>query len=88
MTIEPCPFCGFTDVQIGEPEPGRIAIDCPECQAIGPYAGSTDEAAELWNAPTAKLRQTERRAATVTELLQAAEKRLAGNSNSPTPTVG
>lgn len=76
VTILPCPFCGFTDVQIGEPEPGRIAIDCPECQAIGPFGSSPDEAADLWNLPTTKLRQTEIRASIITEQIHALEDRL------------
>ena len=34
MTIEPCPFCGYHDVEFGEPSPNRYAIDCPECEAM------------------------------------------------------
>lgn len=76
LNIHPCPFCGFADVQIGEPEPDRIAIDCPECQAIGPFGGSTEEAAELWNLPTTLRRQAEIRAGIVTEQCHALEDRL------------
>lgn len=76
LTILPCPFCGFADVQIGEPEPGRIAIDCPECACIGPFGNSTEEAAGLWNLPTVMLRQTERRAAVITEQSHSLENRI------------
>ncbi len=50
-TIMPCPFCRHDDVEICEVEPGRIAIDCPECECIGPFADSVDEAIAKWNAP-------------------------------------
>lgn len=36
ITILPCPFCGHEDVEINEIGVGEFAVDCPECQAIGP----------------------------------------------------
>lgn len=50
--IKHCPFCGNQDVQIGEPEPGKIAIDCPECECVGPFGFSIESAIELWNIPS------------------------------------
>ena len=76
-TILPCPFCGFIDVEICEVEPGRIAIDCPECECIGPFADSVDEAAELWNIPTEKLRQVQRHDSIMTEQVLQLETRAA-----------
>jgi hypothetical protein len=51
LTVNPCPFCGNDDVQFCEVEPGLIAVDCPECQCIGPFAETSDEAAQMWNKP-------------------------------------
>ncbi len=70
LGILPCPFCEFVDVEICEVEPGRIAIDCPECECIGPFADSVEGAAAMWNKPTVERRADQRRMATVTELLQ------------------
>lgn len=47
--IDRCPFCGFDDVQIGEVRPGEFAVDCPECEAIGPIKPSEMEAISYWN---------------------------------------
>ena len=47
--IEPCPFCGFDDVEIGEVRVGEFSVDCPECEAIGPIKPSEMEAISFWN---------------------------------------
>lgn len=47
--ILPCPFCGHSDLKIGEPEPNRLAVDCPECECIGPFAVSVTDAITAWN---------------------------------------
>jgi Lar family restriction alleviation protein len=57
LTVNPCPFCGHVDVEFSEVEPGTIAVDCPECQCIGPFADSHDEAASKWNRAGAQDRQ-------------------------------
>lgn len=51
MNIMPCPFCDYTDVEFCEVEPGRFAIDCPECECIGPFADDIETAIQRWNAP-------------------------------------
>lgn len=51
IDIKPCPFCDFVDVEICEIQPGTIAIDCPECEAIGPFAETVEAAAAKWNRP-------------------------------------
>lgn len=48
---KPCPFCGHDDIEINEIEPGRFAIDCPECECIGPFNDSVKGAIEAWNMP-------------------------------------
>jgi len=76
IAILPCPFCGHHDVEICEVEPGRIAIDCPECECIGPFADSVEQAAELWNAPHLTLRQVLRHDALMTEQVLDREKMI------------
>jgi hypothetical protein len=49
ITVNDCPFCGYKDVEFCEVEPGTIAVECPACQCIGPFADSHDEAAVKWN---------------------------------------
>lgn len=49
ITVQPCPFCGWHDVEIDEIEPGRFAVDCPECEAIGPFADTQLDAIDAWN---------------------------------------
>ena len=51
-TIHPCPFCGYTDVEVEETAPNEFAISCPECEAIGPRWASVDGSINLWNART------------------------------------
>jgi hypothetical protein len=73
MKINPCPFCDHVDVEWCEPELGTYAIDCPECQCIGPFADSPEVAAEKWN----KSGQQERtRAAVLTEMCHKHEREI------------
>ena len=53
-TIKNCPFCDNDQVEIGEIEPGRYAVDCPECQCIGPFGDDMIEAIDKWNVPHSK----------------------------------
>lgn len=76
ITINPCPFCGYHDVEICEVEPGRIAIDCPDCECIGPFADTAEGAAALWNEPYLKRRQTEIRASILCEQCLSLERRI------------
>lgn len=76
IEILPCPFCGYRDVEICEVEPGRIAIDCPDCECIGPFADSVEEAAKLWNAPQLTLQRVLRHDALMTELVLRHERRI------------
>lgn len=76
IVILPCPFCTWHDVEVCEVEPGRIAIDCPECQAIGPFADTTEKAVDLWNAPQLRLRQVLQHDAIVTEQVQRHERKI------------
>jgi len=51
-SIDPCPFCGYADIEIDEIEIGIIAICCPECMAIGPHqdgSQSVELAIQKWN---------------------------------------
>ncbi len=88
LIIKPCPFCGHEDVEICEVEPGTIAIDCPECQAIGPFADTVEAAIDLWNVPAlvAEAHVAERttllhRLSIITEQCQSVEKRLGEMQN-------
>lgn len=76
IDILPCPFCGHDDVEICEVEPGRIAIDCPECQCIGPFADALEDAAALWNAPTRERRILAAHDAIVTAQVLAHERKI------------
>lgn len=51
MNIMPCPFCDNEDVEVCEVELGTFAIDCPECQCLGPFADDIETAILRWNAP-------------------------------------
>jgi Lar family restriction alleviation protein len=57
-TILPCPFCGWHDVEIGEISPGEYAVDCPDCQCIGPFGETMTQAIEIWNR-AGRIEQTE-----------------------------
>jgi Lar family restriction alleviation protein len=49
--LEPCPFCGSSDIRIFETGGGsRAYAFCDGCDAEGPLGwGDTDEAIRLWN---------------------------------------
>jgi Lar family restriction alleviation protein len=49
ITVKPCPFCGYEDVEIDEVGVGEFAVDCPECRAIGPICDTVMEAISFWN---------------------------------------
>ena len=49
IVVNDCPFCGWHDVEIDEIEPGRYAVDCPECECIGPFADTQLGAIDAWN---------------------------------------
>ncbi len=49
IQILPCPFCGHEDVEIGEIGLGEFAVDCPECQAIGPITDNIMSAIHDFN---------------------------------------
>jgi hypothetical protein len=51
IVVMPCPFCDFDDPEVCEVEPGTFAIDCPNCQCIGPYADDIENAVRCWNIP-------------------------------------
>ena len=71
INIKHCPFCDHADVEVNEIEPGRFAIDCPECECIGPFADDLDTAIRLWNVP---LRASDkRRLSLMTERVQQLE---------------
>lgn len=36
ITVDICPFCGHHDIEITEAGSYEYAVDCPECQHIGP----------------------------------------------------
>ena len=76
IAILPCPFCSWSDVEVCEVEPGRVAIDCPECECIGPFADTPEKAAELWNAPQLKLRQSLQHDALMTEQVLRHERKI------------
>jgi len=48
-TINPCPFCNHDDVELDEVRPGEYAVDCPECECIGPIQSEIMEAIKFWN---------------------------------------
>lgn len=39
--IHNCPFCGYGQVELDEIEPGRYAINCPDCECIGPFSDAS-----------------------------------------------
>lgn len=48
-TINPCPFCGNEDIEIDEVRIGEYAVDCPECECIGPIKPEIMSAITAWN---------------------------------------
>lgn len=51
--ILPCPFCGFDDVELCEVDLGCFAVDCPDCECIGPISrDSMGVAIAEWNKAT------------------------------------
>ena len=51
ITINPCPFCAYTDVEIDEIDLNCYAVCCPDCEAIGPVSkANVEEAIAKWNA--------------------------------------
>lgn len=49
ITVNSCPFCGDDQVEIDEVRPGEYAVDCLECEAIGPIKPEIMEAIKAWN---------------------------------------
>lgn len=49
--INPCPFCGSTDVQVYESADscGRNVTYTVECYTCDPFKKTKDEAIEFWN---------------------------------------
>jgi hypothetical protein len=71
VAIRNCPFCDHADVEVNEIEPGRFAIDCPDCECIGPFADTVDLAIRLWNTPLRA--EDKRRLVVMTERVQSLE---------------
>lgn len=44
----PCPFCTDDGIYVTEVTGGTWAAGCTTCGAVGPEAGTREEAAELW----------------------------------------
>jgi Lar family restriction alleviation protein len=49
ITVHDCPFCGHTDVEIGEVSISEFAVECNECRCIGPITGDVMSAISAWN---------------------------------------
>ena len=50
ITIQPCPFCGYDDVEIDEINMAVYAVICPDCECIGPaIRESLEHAVDEWN---------------------------------------
>jgi Lar family restriction alleviation protein len=54
MTLEPCPFCGATDVGMDSYRALgwmglQYEVRCTDCNASGPNADTEDDAAREWN---------------------------------------
>jgi Lar family restriction alleviation protein len=47
-TFNPCPFCGGTAVSLKEGEDTLYAVQCTDCNALGPREKTPTEAAERW----------------------------------------
>lgn len=46
----PCPFCGgVAEVGFCKASDGTVAVECPECQALGPFRRVEAAAAHEWN---------------------------------------
>ena len=49
----PCPFCGENEARLdhggGNVDVRRYHVQCEECHAMGPEAGSADGAVIAWN---------------------------------------
>ena len=48
IALEPCPFCGGSQQTIKSSMRWGYFVSC-SCAAVGPSAGSRDEAARAWN---------------------------------------
>lgn len=53
ITVNNCPFCGDENVEIDEitveSGPALYAVDCQECEAVGPIRDDIMTAIEDWN---------------------------------------
>lgn len=52
VDVKPCPFCGDHDPYWDEmkvDQEMQLFLICQTCGCQGPYAGSYDVAADLWN---------------------------------------
>ncbi len=49
ITVNNCPFCGDENVEIDEIRSGEYAVDCQECESIGPIRADIMTAIEDWN---------------------------------------
>ena len=49
ITIAPCPFCEFDDVEIDQTGDLEFQVFCPECRAAGPIDTKIMGAINLWN---------------------------------------
>jgi hypothetical protein len=82
IAVNPCPFCGHKYVEFCEVEPGTMAVDCPECQCIGPFADSPEEDVVKWNLVGDELRELRTRASVLAEMCQKHEREIEWLRNS------
>lgn len=67
LELKPCPFCGsgmegnVTDHPAGfaKDSSGHSAVNCCECDAVGPFRDSLERACAAWNTRTATALQEE-----------------------------
>lgn len=46
--LEPCPFCGSTDVNMNQVPPDLWQASCSSCGATGPRKSSPEDASDHW----------------------------------------
>jgi len=50
LIVHDCPFCNASNVEIDERAPEEFAVECCECNALGPTTGDVMSAIAAWNA--------------------------------------
>ena len=48
MELQPCPFCGSTDLEVDDDDE-TSSVECEKCKIMGPVGDDLEEVIKLWN---------------------------------------